>query len=124
MEHADHLKRLAAGLRTVPPENFDLRQWGFGKLKVRTDKFDCGFTGCAIGWMGRFVPGNRLMSASKDGPEYRGKIGFDAVALYFDIPLEVAGRLFDPTYYPRGGLTTPDEVADRIEAFLVEMGEI
>lgn len=116
MQRIDELKRLAEGLKTVPPEAFKMDIWtNDHPMSMTPGKFDCGFAGCAIGWMPRFVPDNGLVAPGRD-PYYFGDFGYNAVANYFDIDIDTTAYLFSPERYRNK--VTPTEVAERIERFI------
>lgn len=117
MKRVNVLRRLAQGLRTVPPEVFNMRMWGNSRpLDVKSKKFDCGFAGCAIGWLPRFVPNTALVRPG-DGPCYNGYYNFEAIAQYFGISFEEATYLFSFDNYNTMHATTTN-VANRIELFI------
>ena len=136
----DLLQLLAAKLRTVPADKFEITAW-FVNWHPNDEADPCGFAGCAVGWACTmpemqaaglhrvggtpvynprgFYPGDA--EVFRDCPK-----GFNAAAGVFGLTLKESYRLFDPkTYavededgnrvYPD---VTPAMVADRIDELL------
>jgi hypothetical protein len=117
----EELRTLAEGLRLVPEEKFYMSFWGRGTLRPDAEDFSCDYAGCAIGWAPRLIPGCGLELAESGGgmrPRYNGKDDFWAVADYFGLEVDDTFFLFMPDGYPDPDLVTPEEVSDRILAFL------
>lgn len=130
----ERLHTLAAFLRKVKPQHFDLDHWcdlDGGKLKNGALKErGCGTTACALGWAPS-IPEFRArglqlknLAARGDTPDIdvifkaRGKTysGEDAAAMFFGLTKTQSEYLFMPDYYPREALGDPEYVADRIDA--------
>jgi hypothetical protein len=127
MRNVDELRQLAEGLPSVPEDKFDLNVWGTGKLNINSRKFDCGFAGCAIGWMPKLVPSTKLRFVDPFHiPHFNvGRTQFwdyDAIAEYFGITKYEAKYLFHPDSYDEED-NNPVAVSDRIRTFLTSKGE-
>lgn len=108
------LTALAAHLRTVAPENFQLGDWS------------CGTAACAVGHactMPEFqAKGLRIEPyeglRTGHGVPWFGRVGgWSAVRAFFDLDFSECYDLFHQGHY-RGQPQGPDDVADRIEAFV------
>lgn len=113
--HRQRLNKLAAYLKTVPPEQFDMDYWANAD-----DDYpgECEFAGCALGWATRVFPELKLVQG--EGaivPVLVGSnwTGYDAASRLFGITYMEAVDLFSPDAY--GPCVTPQGVAERIEAF-------
>lgn len=116
-----NLMALASGLRRVPRAKFKMDFWGEGKLDTKSETFDCGYAGCAIGWAPKLIPGCRLRLIP-DGdtffvPHYQGSTGMNAVMQYFGIEYSDATYLFSTAQYETASIT-PIQVSNRILKFL------
>jgi hypothetical protein len=125
VRHRRELKQLALGLLTVPPEKFDMNYWGKGTLNTRNKEFDCGFAGCAIGWMKKLVPRTKLQFDKLSYcpflfVESREIRGFHAIAAYFEIDTIDARYLFGYESYKPAEICNPVVVANRILEYLEE----
>lgn len=108
---------LAAHLRKVPREKFDISTWVNSSLIVSIN--DCGMTACA-GGHACFIPTFKRAGLRYSGgtPRFGGDFGFHALRNFFQIDLATSIRFFNPDCYPRGKRTTAKEVARRIENFI------
>ena len=112
------------------PGRFDLRTWA-GNEHIPWEgnpDLSCGTTCCAVG-LGTTIPefakaGLYLEKSDydeagivykMDGIKYES---FDAVEKFFDISNREARMLFSPNAYDNYEQTSPNEVADRIQAFI------
>lgn len=95
------------------------------------EEYKCGATGCVVGWLPIILRKEpiaaRLTYNSKyGGVEYLESDGgvltdgsFDQIAIgVFDVPLDVAHHLCNPSNYPDGADTEATVVADRIDRLL------
>jgi hypothetical protein len=106
------LRQLAEGLLSVPRERFTIHHW-----RLEQAEGECGFAGCAIGWASVLIPGCELQFTTFIRlPEFKGKVGFWAVADYFGIGIQEAIYLFHPENY--SSHVTPEIVSNRILEFL------
>jgi hypothetical protein len=125
----ERLAHLAALLRTVPIQRFDMTDWHrSGGVQAEPA---CGFAGCAVGWATQ----DHLMQAEglsmvdefprfdADGADCAD--GWESVQVFFKLGSDDAGWLFGGDTYGDndGKFLEPDEVtpamvADRIEEFL------
>jgi hypothetical protein len=108
----ERLQQMVTMLRGLPEEkreNFNLTDW------------NCGTTACAVGWACLdpvFIEQGLTFDSLRIAPEFMGNDGWYAVKTFFDITFDQSRKLFDIGYYEKGAGTGPDEVADRIEAFI------
>lgn len=137
--------RDSAALQTARPEAFETRDIlkpafsEIGEVKFRKKGWSprqileptvCQTVGCAMGWAATIPEfkkaGLKLVSYSGfHGGEiglaeiyYKGKIGFDAAAKFFEITGVDAGMLFDPACYPASAFTKPRAVSKRIHELI------
>lgn len=120
---AQRLLTLAAFLDTLHPEQFDIRLWSSVRDPRLTPEGEptCGTVCCAGGYAAlmpvfqaqglTFGPsGNQFVSDQI--PVYRGKIGFEALADFFELAIGDAQWAFSNTrYFER---PSPREVAGRL----------
>lgn len=113
----ERLERAADLLDKVPEDYLDMEIWADSAVHREFDgTFECGFAGCAIGWIGhaglfkdegfRLVGGVPYM----DSPE-RNLFNWEAVHALFDIDGKVSTHLFTEGSYESAN---PRKVADRI----------
>jgi len=115
---ADRLLKLAQFLKTVNPNNFDMRRW------IKDP--NCGTACCAMGWAGSipefrldglmsgwFKGDDELFYRSPEGPIYDG---WEVPDKFFEISGEESRYLFDENRYSMG--VSPNTVASRIESFV------
>jgi hypothetical protein len=98
-------------LRNLPEENqFNLESWS------------CGTSACAVGWacVNPVFIEQGLTRRHTGAPEFKGYTSWDAVEAFFEINATQSEHLFDYETYPKFCGTGPNEVADRIEAFIAE----
>lgn len=120
------LLKLADFLETVPPTKFSLRTWvqSMPTQPESETEGSCGFAGCAMGWAVhaklfrglRFATSAEADEVHNPEPVYKGKIGFPAVNVLFDIDTDDSHRLFAAPRYNEPH-TTPKQVAKRIREF-------
>ena len=132
------LQALANVLRNVPPVHFNLSCWRCNtnvKTEARHENATdeqlvehyCGTTGCAIGWacaMPEFQAQGLVWNLARGVPEliqngYKDT-GWEAVQALFSISYREAQLLFLSDKYVDRSNTTPNQVADAIEAFIKE----
>ena len=107
----DRLLKLAAHLRTVAPETFDLADWS------------CGSAACAVGhacMMPEFEAEGLTLTRYLLGlaaPAFGQYSGWPAVRAFFCLTWDQAQELFAGHCYP-AGLDGANHVADRIEEFV------
>lgn len=114
----ERLLKLAAGLRTIPPNKFNIGD--YVSIGDMDNGYACGVVCCAIGWGPKFFPDD-LEWVRGDGTYYfvrlRGTYysNVNAAQYFFDLSWPQLQRLFFPSaYYPN---PEPSDVADRIEAY-------
>src|SRR5271166_2850595 len=128
----DRLLTLANYLETVPPEKFDLAIW------VEYDKeTKCMTAACAVGHacsIPEFISaGLHMEDGYKDVdtcpiPVFGQDAAWNAVYRFFDLTLRDALYLFDECSYMENNerfieAITPQDVADRIYAFIGDVDE-
>lgn len=118
----ERLERTLEILDRVPPERFDLEIW--------SRRGDCGTVACAIGHLAAdprsVAEGFTLRRDERRGiavPTWYNAtgpsaVGWNAVALYLDIPYEDAERLFSSERYDADDDRSPRVVAARVRAYL------
>ena len=105
----ERLLKLADFLDSMPEkvaENFTLEYWGRPKSDYKEKGFDCGFSGCAIGWacQAELFPGLFMGGAS---PIYDDRLtggtqmysDWEAIMKLFDISNDQAKLLFVDASY-------------------------
>ena len=118
--NTNKLRTLAAYLRTVPPEKFDMGVW--------SRETYCGTTACAVGHacdIEEFKAeglhlGRPYNNSEYAVPNFAGLQSFRAVDAFFDLWADQSSYLFGT----RTHRETPREVANRIEVFVATDGEI
>jgi len=114
----ERLEKTAALLDKIPPQAFDMDVWQSTPVADPFDgTFECGFAGCAVGWVihAGLIPG---LTFSENGvPRYRAPAGvaydgWEAIEHAYGIGHGQAHDLFSNDGYH--GRVHPGDVADRI----------
>ena len=123
------LLKLAKFLDKLPPNRFDNQNWWTGTKPKHEDDYDY-FTindkgkACAGGWACT-IPEFMKAGLGVNGPQFtndvsapifEGKIGFEALAEFFDIDVEHIRCIFSEYAYTKA--PKPKDVAARIRAFI------
>lgn len=108
------LLRASEVLESIPSKegHFRMESWGAD--------LECGFTGCAVGWLAHLgtFPGLKLCSLppGRYFLEYKSLRGFRAVGALFGVSSSEAKLLFDSYSYP--AKVTPKQVAKTLREFV------
>lgn len=107
----ERLSQMVTMLRNLPEESdleFHLADW------------NCGTSACAVGHacLNPVFNEQGLKGTAWGAPRFNGYTSWDAVHRFFCLSTEDARHLFSDDRYPKGGGTTANQVADRIEAFI------
>jgi hypothetical protein len=108
----------ATFLESIPPQTpFNLMHWQTRRGLKFNGSFDCGFAGCAIGWMAHAKIFPRFEITGTGTPQYENKEGtlwgWDAVTELFDIQKPDAKWLFGIEAYEPAN-RSPAMVAERM----------
>jgi hypothetical protein len=133
--HKERLLKLAAFLRTVPPEKFDLSSF-ISDIHYDEQGPACGTTACAIGWCPVVFPNDCRVELGDEWPSIRftgesydwtdWEDDFDAPGQkFFGVNDSEWDHLFEPLddETDEHVLRTPAEEADVIEAFVASKEE-
>jgi hypothetical protein len=108
------LLKMADFVETIPRKDFAMEIFG--------ETTACGTVGCALGWAAhtKLFRGLRQTTETYLKPAYRGRCGFDAAEVLFDISRHQVEGLF------RWHTTneTPKQVARNIRRFVESNGEV
>ncbi len=141
--NTERLSLLAKHLRNVDATHFNLYSWG--AVDNEAEQLDisdedelpkqvvargvqlikegaCGTTACAVGHaccVPEFQAQGLRWSANMLTPEYAGETSWAAVEEFFGLSYLNAQLLFSHTKYDTGLKTTPTQVAERIEDFIL-----
>lgn len=122
------LTLLAAYLRTIPEDNFDLSSWAIfperneDMLCVEKPAY-CGTTACACGHATTLFDELSLvmLPCSRVGAiQFNGTWGWIAVQEFFEMPSSEMFRLFSREAYAWYTPPTGSDVADRIDEYLLK----
>ena len=110
------------------PRKFNLGVWARlnRALKLGMEEENCSSVGCAVGWattIPQFQALGLTIIERGDGqwiPVFEGRVVYDAVAEFFNLPKEHTWNLFAPDMYPSGSNTPLSEVLGRMDAYLEE----
>ena len=133
------LQTLAAFLRTVPQEHFDLHSWRSSEgYEYASDDdlttLQCGTTACAVGWACSLPEFQAQgLAWGTDSLSYTGypvykfseggdAEGWEAVEEFFDISYSTAEHLFASDEYEDNA--TAVQVADRIEEVIAQRSKV
>jgi hypothetical protein len=124
----EYLLRGADFLEKVPANTFDIDDWQASRASqtlVFDGTFECGFAGCAIGWMAhaKIFPGFTMGCFE---PAYGELRSWDAVEELFGISESEAMHLFSVYRYTlgEGESVTPSMVAARMRQLAKEKVEM
>lgn len=116
------LVQIAKLLDSVPVKEFNLGIWGKEGDVCATEENECGFAGCAIGWVAhsKMFEGftlkevDHFLLGSSLQPAYGRLRGTDAVGALLGLTGKQVVHLFMPDSYPSEERTRPSTVAKRI----------
>jgi len=133
--HRARLERLLTIMRNVETQKFDMSTW----FKLQDPIFNplqkevsCGFTACAGGWAAldpEFNKQGLTIDLADEGQiEFKGRVGLEALADFFELPELIADMLFDPYYYFvenwYAGIFFPKKLFSELEYFTDNMPKI